>query len=299
MGGAQPLAVTMNGGVGARGRGGPAAHPAPPGHAVPRRARPTSSTRRWRASTMAARRRRRAPSGSRPTPPTCCRSCARAAWSPDVVTDQTSAHDALNGYVPNGMSLAEAGRAAPRESGRVRRRGRWRRWPCTCGRCWTLQARAGPSTFDYGNNIRAQAQKAGVADAFDIPGFVPEYIRPLFCEGKGPFRWAALSGDPADIAATDRLALEMFSRRRGAVPVDSAGRRARRVSGTARADLLARLRRARAVRPGDQRSGPPRRASRRRSSSAATTSTPDRWPRPTARQKGCAMAATPSPTGRC
>jgi urocanate hydratase len=69
---------------------------------------------------------------------------------------------------------------------------------------------AGAVAFDYGNNIRAQAQKAGVADAFDIPGFVPEYIRPLFCEGKGPFRWAALSGDPADIAVTDRLALDMF-----------------------------------------------------------------------------------------
>jgi urocanate hydratase len=73
-----------------------------------------------------------------------------------------------------------------------------------------LQA-AGAVTFDYGNNIRAQAEKAGVRDAFRIPGFVPEYIRPLFCRGKGPFRWAALSGDPADIAATDRLALEMFA----------------------------------------------------------------------------------------
>jgi urocanate hydratase len=69
----------------------------------------------------------------------------------------------------------------------------------------------GAITFDYGNNIRAQAEKAGVANAFDIPGFVPEYIRPLFCEGKGPFRWAALSGDPADIAATDELALQMFA----------------------------------------------------------------------------------------
>ena len=69
----------------------------------------------------------------------------------------------------------------------------------------------GAVTFDYGNNIRAQAAKAGVANAFDIPGFVPEYIRPLFCEGKGPFRWAALSGDPADIAATDDLALQMFA----------------------------------------------------------------------------------------
>jgi urocanate hydratase len=71
--------------------------------------------------------------------------------------------------------------------------------------------RLGAVTFDYGNNIRAQAEKAGVADAFEIPGFVPEYIRPLFCLGKGPFRWAALSGDPADIAATDDLALDMFA----------------------------------------------------------------------------------------
>jgi urocanate hydratase len=70
----------------------------------------------------------------------------------------------------------------------------------------------GAVTFDYGNNIRAQAELAGVTDAFDIPGFVPEYVRPLFCEGKGPFRWAALSGDPADIAATDELALEMFAK---------------------------------------------------------------------------------------
>src|SRR6185503_12070659 len=73
-----------------------------------------------------------------------------------------------------------------------------------------LQTR-GAVAFDYGNNIRAQAQTAGIADAFNIPGFVPEYVRPLFCEGKGPFRWAALSGDPADIHATDRLALEMFA----------------------------------------------------------------------------------------
>ena len=105
-------------------------------------------------------------------------------------------------------------------------------------------------TFDYGNNIRTQAQRAGVENAFDIPGFVPEYIRPLFCEGKGPFRWAALSGDPEDIRVTDALALEMFARRRGAVPLDSAGARACRVPGVARAHLLARIRRARALRAG-------------------------------------------------
>jgi urocanate hydratase len=103
--------------------------------------------------------------------------------------------------------------------------------------------RRGAVVFDYGNNLRAQAVKAGVADAFDIPGFVPEYIRPLFCEGKGPFRWAALSGDPADIAVTDRAALEMF-----------AG-----VPGITGADLLARLRRPRAFRPPHQRAGARRR----------------------------------------
>jgi urocanate hydratase len=128
---------------------------------------------------------------------------------PDVVTDQTSAHDALDGYVPNGLSLAEAvalRRADPAEYER--------RAMAAMGAhvraMLDLQAR-GAIAFDYGNNIRAQAEKAGVTDAFRIPGFVPEYIRPLFCRGKGPFRWAALSGDPADIAATDRLALEMFA----------------------------------------------------------------------------------------
>jgi urocanate hydratase len=89
--------------------------------------------------------------------------------------------------------------AIARRDGRARAR--------ACARCRI----AGAIAFDYGNNIRAQAEKAGVADAFSIPGFVPEYIRPLFCRGKGPFRWAALSGDPADIARTDRLALEMFA----------------------------------------------------------------------------------------
>jgi urocanate hydratase len=128
---------------------------------------------------------------------------------PDVLTDQTSAHDALNGYVPNGLTLSDADalrRANPDEY--VRRS--LAAMGAHVGAMLELQAR-GAVTFDYGNNIRAQAQKAGVARAFDISGFVPEYIRPLFCRGKGPFRWAALSGDPADIAATDALALEMFA----------------------------------------------------------------------------------------
>jgi urocanate hydratase len=128
---------------------------------------------------------------------------------PDVLTDQTSAHDALTGYVPHGLSLADAAvlrRTNPDDY--VRRS--TASMAVHVGAMLTLQQR-GAVAFDYGNNIRAQAEKAGVANAFDIPGFVPEYIRPLFCEGKGPFRWAALSGDPADIAATDDLALEMFS----------------------------------------------------------------------------------------
>ena len=83
------------------------------------------------------------------------------------------------------------------------------RWPPTSARCSTFQ-RAGAVVFDYGNNLRAQAQEAGVPDAFDYPGFVPAFIRPQFCEGRGPFRWVALSGDPADIARTDRAVLELF-----------------------------------------------------------------------------------------
>ena len=127
---------------------------------------------------------------------------------PDVVTDQTSAHDPLVGYVPDGVSLAEAARLRVSDPAGYERRaidamGRH----VTAMRTWQQR---GAIVFDYGNNIRAQAVKAGVADAFDIPGFVPAYIRPLFCEGKGPFRWVALSGDPDDILATDRAALEMF-----------------------------------------------------------------------------------------
>jgi len=133
----------------------------------------------------------------------------RRGVAPDVVTDQTSAHDALNGYVPNGLGLAEAD--ALRRSNPDQYVARSMQAMATHVRAMLALKRRGAITFDYGNNIRAQAEQAGVTDAFDIPGFVPEYIRPLFCQGKGPFRWAALSGDPADIAATDQLALEMFA----------------------------------------------------------------------------------------
>jgi urocanate hydratase len=127
---------------------------------------------------------------------------------PDVVTDQTSAHDELHGYVPDGMSLEAA--AALRASDPAEY---VRRSVDAMGRhvaaMRAMQDR-GAIAFDYGNNIRAQAVKAGVEDAFKIVGFVPLYIRPLFCEGKGPFRWAALSGDPQDIAVTDEAVLGLF-----------------------------------------------------------------------------------------
>ncbi|MEY2579326.1 MAG: urocanate hydratase, partial [Verrucomicrobiota bacterium] len=126
----------------------------------------------------------------------------------DILTDQTSAHDALNGYVPNGMSLEEA--FALRASDPEKYIGHAMRSMATHVEAMLALQKKGAITFDYGNNIRTQAKKAGVENAFEIPGFVPEYIRPLFCEGKGPFRWVALSGNPEDIARTDRLALEMF-----------------------------------------------------------------------------------------
>jgi urocanate hydratase len=127
---------------------------------------------------------------------------------PDVLTDQTSAHDMLNGYVPAGLPLNEALALRAADPSRYIELS-------TASAVVHVEAllelkRMGAIAFDYGNNIRTVARDAGVERAFDIPGFVPEYIRPLFCEGKGPFRWVALSGDPRDIARTDDLVLELF-----------------------------------------------------------------------------------------
>src|SRR5213592_2318628 len=127
---------------------------------------------------------------------------------PDVLTDQTSAHDALNGYVPDGMSLEDALVLRRKNPDEYIERA-MQSMAVHVEAMLALQKK-GAVTFDYGNNIRAQAKKAGIKNAFEIPGFVPEYIRPLFCEGRGPFRWVALSGDPEDIARTDKLALELF-----------------------------------------------------------------------------------------
>ena len=127
---------------------------------------------------------------------------------PDVVTDQTSAHDMLGGYVPHGMPYAEALELRARDPQEYQRRA-YRSVALHVQAMLDFQ-KAGSVVFDYGNNIRAQAEKAGVQGAFAFPGFVPAYIRPLFCEGKGPFRWVVLSGDPADLARTDRAVLETF-----------------------------------------------------------------------------------------
>lgn len=127
---------------------------------------------------------------------------------PDIVTDQTSAHDPLNGYVPHGMTLEEALELRKADS---------KTYEHIAKSSMAVHVKAmlgfqeaGAETFDYGNNIRAYAKEMGVENAFDFPGFVPAYLRPLFCEGKGPFRWVALSGDPEDIYKTDRVAMEMF-----------------------------------------------------------------------------------------
>ncbi len=126
----------------------------------------------------------------------------------DIVTDQTSAHDPLNGYVAAGMSLEQARRLREQDPQRYVQRAR----ESMAGHCAAMVGfqKAGAEVFDYGNNLRGEARLGGCADAFSYPGFVPAYIRPLFCEGKGPFRWVALSGDPQDIALTDRAVAQLF-----------------------------------------------------------------------------------------
>jgi urocanate hydratase len=133
---------------------------------------------------------------------------AKRGVVPDVLTDQTSAHDPINGYVPNGMTLEQAAELRKKSPEEYRKRAIEAIGQHVQGMLDLKQL--GAVTFDYGNNIRTLAFEAGVKNAYDFPGFVPAYIRPLFCEGKGPFRWAALSGEPSDIARTDRLVLEMF-----------------------------------------------------------------------------------------
>jgi urocanate hydratase len=132
---------------------------------------------------------------------------------PDVLTDQTSAHDPLIGYVPHTLTVEQANvlRKQNPDDYLARSYESMRRHV----ELMLVLQQKGAVTFDYGNNIRARAKEKGLQNAFDFPGFVPAYIRPLFCEGKGPFRWAALSGDPADIAATDEVISQLFPKNAG------------------------------------------------------------------------------------
>ncbi|HET9441700.1 MAG TPA: urocanate hydratase [Acidimicrobiales bacterium] len=207
MGGAQPLAVTMNGGVALCVEVDPAR--------AERRRRDRyldevagSLTDGLARCEAAAREGRPLSVGVVANAADAFPSLLAGGAPVDVVTDQTSAHDPLNGYVPMGLSLEEAAALRVSDPGDYVRRAR-ASMARHCEAMVGFQA-AGAEVFDYGNNLRGEAREGGFERAFSYPGFVPAYIRPLFTEGKGPFRWIALSGDPADIAATDRALLRAF-----------------------------------------------------------------------------------------
>jgi urocanate hydratase len=208
MGGAQPLAATMNGAafLGVEVRPARIARRLQTGYLD----RMTDDLDEALALVLEARQQRRPLSvGLVGNAAAVLPELVRRGVLPDVVTDQTSAHDPLNGYVPLPLTVDEDLDALRRD----RPEEYVRRAVASMGvhvQALLELQRRGAVAFDYGNNIRAQAVAAGVAKAFDIPGFVPEYIRPQFCEGRGPFRWVALSGDPADIARTDQAALDLF-----------------------------------------------------------------------------------------
>jgi urocanate hydratase len=207
MGGAQPLAITMNHGVGLIVEADPAR--------IERRSRAGWVDEATGSLDAALHLAEQAVRNGRPRSIALLGNAAqvyteitRRGVAVDVVTDQTSAHDLLGGYIPDGLSAAEAAelrRRAPevyleRAAASVARH----------VEAMIALMRRGAVAFDYGNNIRAQARRAGVEDAFAFPGFVPAYVRPLFCEGRGPFRWVALSGDPEDIRKTDAEILRLF-----------------------------------------------------------------------------------------
>jgi urocanate hydratase len=207
MGGAQPMAVTMNEGVALIVEVDPA-------H-IRRRLETgyldtvASSLDEAVALALAAKQEKRALSiGVEGNAADAFPELLRRGVEIDIVTDQTSAHDPLNGYVPAGHSLDEAAELRAKDRGRYVEEAR-ASMACHCAAMVGFQ-KAGAEVFDYGNNLRGEARLGGFGDAFAYPGFVPAYLRPLFCEGKGPFRWIALSGDPADIAATDRAVASLF-----------------------------------------------------------------------------------------
>jgi len=207
MGGAQPLAVTMNGGV--------ALCVEVDRHRIQRRLETryldevADSLEDAVARCRAAKAQRRALSvGLEANAADVLPELLTQGFEADIVTDQTSAHDPLGGYVPNRMSLAEALELRSADPDEYLRHAR----AAIAAHCAAMVGflDAGSEVFDYGNSLRAEARLGGFERAFAYPGFVPAYVRPLFCEGRGPFRWVALSGDPADIAATDRAVLEEF-----------------------------------------------------------------------------------------
>jgi len=134
---------------------------------------------------------------------------------PDIVTDQTSAHDELNGYIPEGLTMSEAVKLRKKSPKTYIKRA-YESMVKHCAAMIKFQ-KAGSVVFDYGNNLRGQAETGGLKNAFAFPGFVPAYVRPLFCEGRGPFRWVALSGDPNDIYVTDKIVLDRFKKNRSLV----------------------------------------------------------------------------------
>mgnify|MGYP001481528901 CR=1 FL=1 len=207
MGGAQPLAVTMNDGV-----------------AICIEVDPTRIQRRIDTRYLdvltddlddairmaeAAKRDKKALSiGLLGNAPEVLENMLKRGFIPDVLTDQTSAHDPLNGYVPRGLTLEEANELRKRDPQQYVKRSK--QSIADHVRAMLEMQKRGAVTFDYGNNIRQVAKNEGVEDAFSFPGFVPAYIRPMFCQGKGPFRWVALSGDPEDIYKTDEVILREF-----------------------------------------------------------------------------------------
>jgi urocanate hydratase len=207
MGGAQPLAVAMNGGVALCVEVDP--------ERIARRLA-TGYLDEWaddlrdavERAQAAARERRALSVGLLGNAAEVLPELLAMGFRPDVVTDQTSAHDPLGGYVPVGVDPADAPAARAQDPDGYVKQAR----ESIARHCEAMVGflRAGAQVFDYGNNLRGEAKVAGFADAFAYPGFVPAYIRPLFCEGKGPFRWVALSGDPADIYRTDQAVIDLF-----------------------------------------------------------------------------------------
>ncbi len=200
MGGAQPLAVTMNGGVALCVEVDPARVERRIAEGYLDERAPSLDDALARCEAWAQERRARSVAvvaNAADVFP----ELLRRGWPADVVTDQTSAHDPRYGYVPNAMTLEDALALRAADPDEYVRRAR----AAMAVHCEAMVgfSRAGAQVFDYGNNLRGEARAAGYADAFAYPGFVPAYLRPLFCEGKGPFRWVALSGHPADIAVTD------------------------------------------------------------------------------------------------